>query len=190
MRRKTDNQSDRMLNAAGRVFGGRPFHEVRMEDIANEAQVGKGTLYRYFISKDELYLRLLERAADQYSREIKATADKSQSAYNRLISLTKNSLDFFFSHPRLLELIQRAEVERGSGTDSPWHEVRYEFITTVTELFREGESSGEFDVNDPQLAALMLGGGMRAILLYGKLGNSADLAEKTVSSLVRLTRSK
>src|SRR2546421_8418409 len=65
VRTKTSDQADRMLDAAARLFGTQRFHEVRMEDIAAEAEVGKGTLYRYFSDKEELYLALLERASQQ-----------------------------------------------------------------------------------------------------------------------------
>ena len=54
------------MKAAGQLFGAQRFHEVRMEDIAAEAAVGKGTLYRYFSDKEELYLALLARASEQF----------------------------------------------------------------------------------------------------------------------------
>ena len=39
-----------------------------MEDVASAAGVGKGTVYRYFKDKEELYLALLARAADGITR--------------------------------------------------------------------------------------------------------------------------
>src|ERR671923_69581 len=63
VRTRTPQQADRILAAAARLFAGHRFHEARMEDIAALAEVGKGTLYRYFKDKEELYLALLERAA-------------------------------------------------------------------------------------------------------------------------------
>src|SRR5437763_4259622 len=63
VRTKTPLQADKILAAASRLFATHRFHEARMEDIAAVAEVGKGTLYRYFKDKEELYLALLERAA-------------------------------------------------------------------------------------------------------------------------------
>ena len=51
-----------MLAAAARLFGSQRFHEVRMEDIAAEAAVAKGTLYRYFADKEQLYRAMLVRS--------------------------------------------------------------------------------------------------------------------------------
>ena len=65
MRTKTPLQAEKMLEAAAALFGTQRFHEVRMEDIATAAGVGKGTIYRYFSDKEDLYLALLERASKQ-----------------------------------------------------------------------------------------------------------------------------
>ena len=45
-----------ILEAASRVFAARDFHDVLTEEIAALAGIGKGTIYRYFETKDELYL--------------------------------------------------------------------------------------------------------------------------------------
>src|SRR6202043_2112108 len=71
VRTKTPQFSEKMLEAAGRLFGTRRFHEVRMEDVASEADVSKGTLYRYFRDKDEMYLALLARASRQFVTELR-----------------------------------------------------------------------------------------------------------------------
>src|SRR4051794_34450694 len=48
VRTKTPNLREHMLDAAARMFGNKRFDETRMDDIAAEANVSKGTLYRYF----------------------------------------------------------------------------------------------------------------------------------------------
>ena len=46
-----------------------------MDDVATEAGVGKGTIYRYFEDKDELYLALLDRAGRQLDARIRERVD-------------------------------------------------------------------------------------------------------------------
>src|SRR5262245_59330110 len=70
VRTQTPELDQRILDAAARLFAGNHFHAVRMEDISTEADVGKGTLYRYFRDKEELYLALLSRAARQIQDRI------------------------------------------------------------------------------------------------------------------------
>ena len=52
---KTAEKSQAILNAAAKVFLAREFHEVLIDDVAAEAGTGKGTIYRYFPTKEELF---------------------------------------------------------------------------------------------------------------------------------------
>ncbi len=49
----------RIIDAAIQLFAERPYHEVRMDDIAERAQVAKGTLYLHFKDKEALYCALM-----------------------------------------------------------------------------------------------------------------------------------
>jgi len=38
-----------------KLFTSRRFHKITVDDVAQAAQVGKGTIYRYFQNKDDLF---------------------------------------------------------------------------------------------------------------------------------------
>src|SRR5436305_11617433 len=99
-----------MLDAAARLFGSQRFHEVRMEDIATEAAVGKGTLYRYFSDKEELYLALLARTLGQMRQRVQAAVEQTEGARARLVTLVTEIIGFHDEHPHLFDLIHRAEL--------------------------------------------------------------------------------
>ncbi|HZW29624.1 MAG TPA: helix-turn-helix domain-containing protein, partial [Isosphaeraceae bacterium] len=54
MRTADPAKSRRIIDAAIQLFAERPYHEVRMEDIAARAQVAKGTLYLHYQDKEDL----------------------------------------------------------------------------------------------------------------------------------------
>lgn len=60
-----------ILVAAENVFAARGYHDARMDDIAEAAELAKGTLYYYFKSKDEIYLHLLERESRKVHEEVR-----------------------------------------------------------------------------------------------------------------------
>ncbi|MFM8439647.1 MAG: TetR/AcrR family transcriptional regulator, partial [Candidatus Kapaibacterium sp.] len=47
---------DLLVRAAVTVFSQKGFHAAKMQEIADAAGVGKGTMYEYFDTKDELFL--------------------------------------------------------------------------------------------------------------------------------------
>ena len=170
--------TERILETAGRLFGARRFHEVRMEDIAAEAEVGKGTLYRYFRDKEELYLALLDRAAGQMTARLEAAVAPVQGARPRLVVLVDTIIRFFDEHPHLLDLIQRAEVMRGENM--PWQHARDEAMKLTLRLFEEGRRQGEFQVADPERGGRFLLAGLRSVLRFESPPRPPDLAERLI----------
>jgi AcrR family transcriptional regulator len=170
--------AERILDTAGRLFAARRFHEVRMEDIAAEAEVGKGTLYRYFRDKEELYLALLERAAQQMTARIDSAITPVQGARARLVALVDTIIRFFDEHPHLVDLIQRAEVMRGENR--PWQQARDEAFKVTQRLFEEGRQQGEFQVADPERAGWFLLLGLRSVLRFESPPRPPDLAQRLI----------
>ena len=68
----TPGLRDAILAAGERVFGRRDYSQVQMDDVAAACGVGKGTLYRYFPSKQALYLAVtfdgIEKLRDELAR--------------------------------------------------------------------------------------------------------------------------
>lgn len=171
-----------MLDAAARLFASQRFHEVRMEDIAAEAGVGKGTIYRYFTDKDELFIALMHRSAQHFQDRIDSLISGEDTARGRLKAIVHGIIDFFDAHPHLFDLLQRAEVMQ--GPDYPWRQTRDSLLQRVLAAFKEGEKRGEFTIRDPDLAAWILLGGMRGVIRFGKQPRAHDLAERIVDGML------
>jgi AcrR family transcriptional regulator len=182
VRTKTLDQADRILSAASRLFGTQRFHEVRMEDIAAEASVGKGTLYRYFSDKEELYRAMLGRSSDRFVRRMEDIVGGTGSARARLEALVGAVIEEFDAEPHLLDLIQRAEVLAASGAEFPWRETRERMPQLVRRLFDEAADEGAFVVSDPDVAVWLLLGGIRAIIRFGPRPD--DVARRVVDNFL------
>jgi TetR/AcrR family fatty acid metabolism transcriptional regulator len=179
VRCKTAEQADKVLDAAAQLFGLRRFHEVRMEDIAAQAEVGKGTLYRYFADKEELYLGLLDRASRQYLALIDADVAKAEGPGKKLRALVAAGYAFFDGQPHLGPLIQRAEV---THENSPWQPARDAFLAHIRRILAEAREDGAFSVADPEMAALLLLGGLRSVYMFGRKARPRELADRIVTA--------
>jgi AcrR family transcriptional regulator len=188
VRTKTLDQADKILRAATRLFGAQRFHEVRMEDIAAEAEVGKGTLYRYFADKEELYRAMLGRSSDRFVRRMEGIVAGDGSARRRLEGLVAAVIDEFDAEPHLLDLIQRAEVMAATGADFPWQASRERMPELVRRLFEEAAEEGAFGVSDPDVAVWLLLGGLRAIIRFGERPRPRDLARRIVDNFLEGAR--
>lgn len=103
-----------MLDSARILFKENGFHKTKMEDIALRAGVGKGTLYEYFSSKQEIF----DEACVEYVKSIhdyvKEISELDASFKDKLISLfkgkrneieedfEKNPVDYIMSYKNII----------------------------------------------------------------------------------------
>jgi TetR/AcrR family fatty acid metabolism transcriptional regulator len=172
-----------MLQAAAALFGSQRFHEVRMEDIAAAAGVGKGTIYRYFSDKEDLYLALLDRASKQMRERLQKVDRLKEKPRAKLRAIVASIVEFFDEQPHLLSLIQRTEVTQGPTFS--WQKVRDEMLGMVIDVLKAGKAQGEFSVQDPDLVALMLLAGLRGVIRFGKKPRPRDLAQRIVDIFLK-----
>src|SRR5436305_9779961 len=96
---------EKILAAAARLIGEHGLANVSMDDVAREACVGKGTLYRRFGDRASLALALL----DEHERELQESLLRGQpplgpgaSARDRLHAFGKAYLDVLDTHHALI----------------------------------------------------------------------------------------
>ena len=78
----SDERKNQILTAAEEVFTEKGFDEARMDDIAEQTGLSKGTLYLYFKSKDDLIIAILDRLFQLEFRQMEKliVADKTARA--------------------------------------------------------------------------------------------------------------
>ncbi len=184
MRVKSSEQAEKILGAASRLFAGRRFHEVRMEDVAALAEVGKGTLYRYFKDKEELYLALLDRAAAGLRQCMDEALAGAAGPRERLEALVGAILAYFDRNPYLFDLLQHAEARQQSGTLENWQAIRTTNIQRTLEILEEGRRAGLWNIPEPLTPVLILLGGLRAVLRFSPPPRPPDLARRIVEDFL------
>jgi AcrR family transcriptional regulator len=185
VRTKTPEQAEKILGAAARLFALHRFHEVRMEDIAAAAEVGKGTLYRYFKDKEELYLGLLDQAATGLRECLEDAVSGSPGPRQQLEALVQAILDYFDANPYLFDLLSHAESRQQSGTLANWQSLRRANLQRTMDILEDGRRAGLWDIPDPETPVLMLLGGLRAVLRWSPPPRPPTLVRRILDDFLR-----
>jgi AcrR family transcriptional regulator len=82
---QADLAVDKILEAASRAFADLGVSRTRMGHIAQYAGCSRGTLYRYFKTRDELHLAYINRSALQLSMELSAELAEIRDPRTRLV---------------------------------------------------------------------------------------------------------
>ena len=92
------------------------FDAVRQREVAAQAGVALGTLYKRFASKEELLMAALELEVEKFEQRLKTRPLKGPTTVDRLTSLFANALTGFVRKPNLGRATIRATT---SGPLSP-----------------------------------------------------------------------
>lgn len=98
---------EQLILAAVRVFSKNGYHETKMQDIATEAGIGKGTIYEYFKTKDDLFLAVYDSWMDEFELKMKESASATIDPVSKADALIDTAIEFYEHHaehaPILLE---------------------------------------------------------------------------------------
>jgi AcrR family transcriptional regulator len=84
-----------ILNAAQKVFLAKGFEQTTIEDIAEQAELSKGTLYLYFKSKEDLYVAVFLNGLEHTYQQISALRDDFRTTDPDV--LLKKLLDMYYN---------------------------------------------------------------------------------------------
>jgi AcrR family transcriptional regulator len=96
---------EEILDVATAMFAANGFAETDTQAIVEKLQVGKGTLYRYFPSKRDLFLATVDRVMRCLRSRVDATIAGVEDPMERLALGIRTFLTFFSEHPEFVELI-------------------------------------------------------------------------------------
>jgi AcrR family transcriptional regulator len=175
----------KILSTAAELFAAHPFHKVLLSDVAEAAGVGKGTLYIYFKSKDDLYLSVLYSGFSQLVERMQRRLDKEQlSPMENLEAAIRQIVRFAFQNPHMFELM-RTVPWRNVIESTQWSGKRNELKEILESIIRRGIASGEFSDPHPELTARFIPGLVRSVLMEGR--ECID-AQTLTGHILRFTR--
>ncbi|GAW92430.1 TetR/AcrR family transcriptional regulator [Calderihabitans maritimus] len=178
---KPDTRS-RILQAAIRVFSQKGFHNARVEEIATEAQVGKGTVYEYFSSKEELFYQLFKSCSDAYLKSLTQDLASLNSVGDRLEKIVYLHLKFIKNHRDIARIIFQEHHELGEKLHRWIWSKREEKLNIISNLLEEGIRKGELRAVNTRVAAqVFLGAVVSVGSTIAFAGDDVPLAETTTA---------
>ena len=124
-------RQEEILSAATRVFAESGYPNTDVQVIADRLGVGKGTVYRYFPSKRELFLAAVDRGVRRLHERVEADTANVPDPIDRIAQAIHSDLAFFADNRELVELFiqERAEFkdrkqpayfEQRAAAGGPW----------------------------------------------------------------------
>ncbi|MEN6474059.1 MAG: TetR/AcrR family transcriptional regulator [Syntrophaceae bacterium] len=167
---KGDLRKDQIMMCAIKLFAKKGYYNTHVEDILPEIRIGKGTFYRYFKSKEELYIAILVRYLDEWEKSVESTlvtmSKKDVIGYYQ--ALIARSLQFFRDHPDLCNIFLRIGPSVNELHNKYVDVFEAKMVQYVIDDLKKGIDAGYVrrDIDIELMANIMLGAHLRVVYNY------------------------
>lgn len=195
------DKRQKIMEAAERLFSDRRFHEVTLDEVAQEARVGKGTIYRFFSSKDDLFFQTATSGFDDLCEVIEKSVGRETDFATQLLAACEEITQFFYLRRQLFRLMQMEEgrvIWSQGSLWNLWMSHRGKLVRALARILDQGvlENRIRCDLPTTVLADFLLGmlrtrtryllgvensvkrlGVLLNIFLFGASGQQVDLID-------------
>lgn len=184
-RRRADERPDEVLDAALRQFVRNGFAATKVEDIATEAGLSKGAIYRYFSGKEEIFEQLVNRALTPLAERTNELARTSTQPPAVLLKAILTMVMGRMADPDTMALPRLVLMEAGrfpALAQAYRRQVIDRAMEALQTIVQRGIDEGVFRPVDPRLAIRNILGPMLAHALLHqvfRIDDAADIAPGT-----------
>ncbi len=176
----------RILHEAAGEFARLGFDQANITTIAEQAGIGKGTIYLYFENKRELFLAMLRHIAQAQLATIRTALAAEGTFQQRLerlfrafVHLAEEESDYFNVSMSALYGVNRAFQDEAT-------KLLRNYITVIALVLEEGRERGELDCTDIESTALIVLSLTESFILSARvLGQSEREINKQAEHVAR-----
>jgi len=156
--REKEARKQDILNSAIRVFSRNGFVKTSMEQVADEASLAVGTLYRYYASKEELYVSIVFEAIAAMHEGLKSIADSGDAPTQKLDKVWGYFYQFYEENPMYYHAFLFLHDPGFAGAFSKAAHDSVEHFSSksfrvLARVIQEGINSGDFYPDKPHEVA-------------------------------------
>lgn len=175
-----------ILDTARKMFGRYGIHKTNLSEIARLAGVAKATIYNYFESKDQVYLEVLQREADDILNKIEAVVERVSSPIEKLRTFVHAKFRSMKEAVNILNLGREETYKVMSRTDRIRNNLFEREVGIICSIFELGVREGIFQTTDILLTARTIAYALRGFELTWLVEESSERIEHYLDRLMVL----
>jgi TetR/AcrR family fatty acid metabolism transcriptional regulator len=147
------NTKERILDAALNIFSNKGYYGTAVDEIVEEANTSKGSMYFHFPNKEQLFLALVDQFANVLERNVTTAIEQSPKGMERVQIAIENVLNTFGKYRRPAKILLVQAVGLGSVFEKKRMEVTDRFAELIQTYLDEAIEIGDIEPVDTEVIA-------------------------------------
>lgn len=180
-----------ILEAAYTIFSRKGYHRATVDEIIALADTGKGTVYKYFVNKEQLFYTLIKERSANFEAELKGILALTDPALNKVKKAIKIFLEFYVANADLWRVLMHemrglGHEEPSNFTEAQREKYRERFVHTIgilQTILQEGIEQGTIRNCDIHKAAHGLFSVIVMMVFQGFVDDSRQSIDTAANSI-------
>ena len=139
---RIEKRKNQILDVASIIFSKEGFARANTDEIAKAANLGKGTIYRYFKNKKELFLSVVDRGLNKLKDAILIEVEKTDDPLKKIENAIKTYLSFFEKNRNLIGILIHEQSSFQKRIAKRYFEHYYGNVDRIKQTFKAGIERG------------------------------------------------
>ena len=135
---RIEQRKNQILDVASLIFSKEGFARANMDEIAKAANLGKGTIYRYFKNKRALFLSVVDRGLNKLKDAILIEVEETDDPLKKIENAIKAYLSFFEKNRNLIGILIHEQSSFQKRIAKRYFEHYYGNVDRIKQTFRAG----------------------------------------------------
>jgi AcrR family transcriptional regulator len=180
---------EEILETATELFAEHGFSDAVTQALADRLGVGKGTIYRHFPSKRDLFLAAADRVMRKMQDQVNINIEGIEDGFERIQRAIATFLGFFADHPAFVELLIQERAYFKDRKRPTYFEHREINVQRWRQLYREMIAQGRIRDMPVEQITNVLSNVMYGIMvtnLFNGITTPPDVQAKEILDIVFL----
>ncbi|MDQ6423349.1 TetR/AcrR family transcriptional regulator [Paenibacillus sp. LHD-117] len=145
-----------IVDAATKSFSLFGYKATTMDGVAKIANVGKGTIYTFFVNKEELFQDIMNRLLGEMKQVAETAIDPDRPFFDNLNAALERVLDFREEHELALKLSQEVREIGTPMAVEALNQIERAVVGYIADWVRISVEKGEIKPCEPEMAAFVM----------------------------------
>ncbi|ACB85507.1 TetR/AcrR family transcriptional regulator [Natranaerobius thermophilus] len=178
-----------IIKAATQVFAEKGYHDTKIDEIAREADVAKGSVYLYFQSKEDLFIEMMKDGVKRYKDVKISVLEQDLPLYQKLKKMLIEEIEFLWDNQQVARFLLTSDIVTQDTLYNWLLKVRNTFIEKLTSEFDKAIETGDVIAGDSSLYTRIFRGVEHQVIGYyiiidGKKPNE-EMIDKALAALTK-----
>ncbi|RLF98036.1 hypothetical protein DRN58_07730 [Thermococci archaeon] len=178
-----ERREEQIYKAALEVFSKDGYYKADMDLVAQKAKIGKGTVYRYFESKKNLFVSLVEWGLNQLKDEILTSIEGIDDEIERINTALEVYFNFYKNHKGFYRILVYEKYNFMDEIAKKFKEKYFAHLHIIENVFHQGIQKGVFKNIDTRSTAIALIGMTDAVLFKWLFENKSSYFDNELAAL-------